>query len=98
MALHPVCHVVENYLAATFPRGVIEEFEWTAQRCWVFKVTVPRHTFQLLVSTKFLDETHDHEIDRFLREWHVASRMRVAGREWTLVTAQGVTQGVPEPA
>jgi hypothetical protein len=98
MALHPACHVVEDYLAATFPGSVIKEFEWMAQRSWVFKVSVPRHTFQLLVSTKWLDQPNEHEIDRLLRDWHVASRMRLAGRAWTLVTAAGVTQGLPEPA
>jgi hypothetical protein len=96
MALHPACHVVEDYLAATFPRSVIKEFEWAAQQSWVFKVSGLHHTFQLLVSTKLLDQTPEYEIDRLLREWHVASRMRLAGREWTLVTLHGVSLGVPE--
>lgn len=98
MALHPACHVVEDYLAATFPGSVIKEFEWTALRSWVFKVSVPHHTFQLLVSTALLDLTNEHEVDRLLREWQVASRMRLAGREWVRVTGEGVSQGQPEPA
>lgn len=99
MALHPACHVVEDYLAATFPRSVIEEFEWTARRCWAFKVSVPRLNFQLLVSTQFLDKTHDHEIGRLLRDWQVASRMRMVGtKEWVYVADSGVSLGVPEAA
>ncbi|HLJ59270.1 MAG TPA: hypothetical protein VKZ50_06030 [bacterium] len=98
MALHPACHVVEDYLAAMFPRSVIEEFEWSAQRSWVFKVSVPRKTFHLLVSTKLLDQTNEHEIDRLLRELQVASRMRLADREWPLLTAEGVVLGLPKPA
>jgi len=98
MALHPACHVVEDYLAAWFPRGVIEEFEWTARRCWAFKVSVPRLTFQLLVSTQFMDKTHDAEIGRLLQDWHVASQMRVIGmKDWVYVTQTGVSFGAPEP-
>ena len=100
MALHPACHIVEDYLAAWFPKSIIEEFEWTAQRSWAFKVSVPqwlpRLTFQLLVSTQFLDKTHDHEIARLLQDWHVASRMRMVGKkDWVYVTDSGVSLGVP---
>jgi hypothetical protein len=102
VALHPACHAVENYLASMFPRSVIEEFEWGPRRCWVFKVNVPSLSFQLLVSTRFLDETPDYEIERRLADWHVAQWMRLRpngrAREWTVVTAGGVTQATPESA
>jgi hypothetical protein len=101
MALHPACHIVEDYLAATFPLSIIEEFEWTAQRSWAFKVSVPQvfpqSHFQLLVSKQFLDKTDDHEIERLLRDWYVANRMRMVGKkEWVYVSASGVSLGVPE--
>ena len=90
MALHPACHAVEDYLAAWFPRSIIEEFEWAELRCWAFRVTVPTLTFQLLVSTQFLDETNDHDIGLLLDKWHVARQMRRAGAdEWVLVTLDG---------
>jgi len=98
MAAHPACHTVEDYLAAMFPGSVIQEYEWKAERCWAFKVSISRHTFQLMVSTKFLNEAPDHEIERCLRGSYVASRMRQAGRAWILVTANGVTQGLPNSA
>ncbi len=104
MALHPANHVVEDYLAGWFRKGVIEEFEWTERKCWVFKVECPKRTpecpirtLQLLVSTQFLDKTNDYEIGRLLHEWHVASRMRLAGPDGSvLVTLNGVSLGVPQ--
>ncbi len=75
MVLHPACHAVENYLAAWFPESVIEEFEWASKQCWVFQVSVARATFQVLVSTQFLDKTDEHEIERLLQDWHVAHRV-----------------------
>jgi len=98
LLLHPACYAVEDYLAAWFPGGVIERFEWTGQRGWVFKVTVPKLAFQLLVSTQFLDKANDHEIGMLLHEWNVASRMRMVGtKDWVCVTPNGVSLGVPEP-
>ncbi len=99
MALHPACHAVETYLVAWFPAGVIEEYDWAERRCWVFKVSVPRHTFRLLVSTRFLDDTGDEEIGRLMHEWHVAARMRMAGaKEWVHVGCDGVTFADAEPS
>jgi len=97
MALHPTCHAVENYLTTWFPGGVIKEFEWVAQRCWAFKVSVPSLHFQLLVSTEFLDKTRDDEIERLLHDWHVASLMRLEGaRDWVYVSLDGASLGIPE--
>jgi len=79
VALYAACHAVENCLAVWFPEGVIGEFEWTARQCWVFKVSVPTFTFQLLVGTVFLDKTNDHDMERLLHKWHVAGRMRMTG-------------------
>jgi hypothetical protein len=106
MALHPASHAVEDYLAKWFRKGVIAEFELTEQQCWVFKVECPRRTpecpiatLQLRVSTQFLDKTNDYDIGRLLQEWYVAGRMRLAGPNgWVLVTLNGVSQGVPQPA